>query len=135
MSSKKMINRIKKLEILRSQMIKEMLRIQTMLPGSFNKGFCRCGKMNCWCYGKDKSKGKDKAGHPYKRITWSEKGVGKTKAIPANDVDWIKEVTENYRNFRKKRKEIQRLEENIRRLLDDYRKDIVKKTRKLREYL
>lgn len=120
-----------------SQVLEEMLSIQTMLPGSYNKVYCRCGKTNCWCYAKGggKSKSKDKAGHPFRRITWMEKGVSKTKAIPEKDVDWIKEVTENYRNFRKKRKEIQELEENIRRLLEDYRKHIVKKTRRLREYL
>lgn len=133
MSSKKTIKKIKTLEMLRSQTLEEMLRIQTMLPGSFYKGYCRCGKMNCWCYAKDKSK--DKAGHPYKRITWSEKGVKKSKTIPENDVVWIKGVTANYRNFRKKCKEIQRLEENIRSLIDNYKKDIVQETRKLKQYL
>ena len=134
MSSEK---QIKMLEMLRSQLLKEILSVQTMLPGSFNKVYSKCGKSNCWCYdkGKDKSKTKDKVGHPSKRITWAEKGVPKTKAIPEKDVRWIKSVTENYRNFRKKRKEIQRLEKDIRNLLDDYRKDIVKKTRKLRQYL
>ena len=70
-----------------------------------------------------------------KGTAWTEKGVAKTKAIPEKDVNWIKEVTENYRNFRKKCKEIQRLEKRIRSLLDQYGKDIVKKTRKLRKYL
>jgi hypothetical protein len=149
MSSKKHEKKIKILEKLISQALEEMLRIKTMLPGSYNKVYCRCGKRNCWCYakakGKDKdegkrkskskSKSKDKAGHPFRRITWMEKGVSKTKAIPEKDVDWIKEVTENYRKFRKKRKEIQKLEESIRRLLEDHREHIVKKTRRLREYL
>jgi hypothetical protein len=143
MSSNKMKKKIKTLEKLMSQVLEEMLSTKTMLPGSYNKVYCRCGKRNCWCYakgkgkgkGKSKSKSKDKAGHPFRRITWTEKGVSKTKAIPEKDVDWIKEVTENYRKFRKKRKEIQKLEESIRRLLEDYREHIVKKTRRLREYL
>jgi hypothetical protein len=140
MSSKKNVKKINELIKLISQVLEEMLRIKTMLPGSYNKVYCRCGKRNCWCYakgeGKSKSnKSKDKEGHPYRRITWTEKGVSKTKAIPDKDVDWIKEVTENYRKFRKKRKEIQKLEESIRRLLEDYRNHIVKKTRRLREYL
>jgi hypothetical protein len=147
MSSKKHEKKIKTLEKLISQTLEEMLRIKTMLPGSYNKVYCRCGKRNCWCYAKTKGKGKgkdegkrksnskDKVGHPFRRITWMEKGVSKTKAIPEKDVDWIKEVTENYRKFRKKRKEIQKLEESISRLLEDYRAHIVKKTRKLREYL
>jgi Mg2+ and Co2+ transporter CorA len=143
MSSEKYIKKIKTLEKSISQALEEMLSIKKMLPGSYNKVYCRCGKRNCWCYGeaegkskdKDKDKDKDKAGHPFRRITWMEKGVSKTKAIPEKDVDWIKEVTENYRKFRKKRKEIQKLEENIRRLLEDYRTHIVKKTRRLKEYL
>lgn len=139
MSSEKYIKKIKILEKLISQVLEEMLSIKKMLPGSYNKVYCKCGKRNCWCYGeaegKSKSKDKDKAGHPFRRITWMEKGVSKTKAIPEKDVDWIKEVTENYRKFRKKRKEIQKLEENIRRLLEDYRTHIVKKTRRLKEYL
>jgi Mg2+ and Co2+ transporter CorA len=137
MSSEKYIKKIKILEKLISQALEEMLSIKKMLPGSYNKVYCKCGKRNCWCYGEaeGKSKDKDKAGHPFRRITWMEKGVSKTKAIPEKDVDWIKEVTENYRKFRKKRKEIQKLEENIRRLLEDYRTHIVKKTRRLKEYL
>jgi hypothetical protein len=143
MSSEKYIKNIKILEKSISQALEEMLSIKKMLPGSYNKVYCKCGKRNCWCYGeaegkskdKDKDKDKDKAGHPFRRITWMEKGVSKTKAIPEKDVDWIKEVTENYRKFRKKRKEIQKLEENIRRLLEDYRTHIVKKTRRLKEYL
>lgn len=126
MSSKKQIN---KLEKLKKGILQEILSVQTMFPGSFNKVYGKCGKTNCWCYRKDK------AGHPSKRITWSEKGVGKTKTIPEKDAEWIKSVTENYRNFRKKCREIQRLEEDIRKLLDDYRKDVVNKTRKLRQYL
>ena len=126
MSSKK---QIKKLEKLRNRIIEEIFGIQLMIPGSFNQVYCKCGKKNCWCYGKDK------AGHTFRRIIWTEKGVPKTKAIPQEDVDWIKNVTESYRTFRKKRKEIQRLEDSIRRLLDEYAKDIVKNTRKLREYL
>lgn len=139
MSSKKYIKKIKTLEKSISQTLEEMLSIKKMLPGSYNKVYCRCGKSNCWCYGEakgeGKSKSKDKAGHPFRRITWMEKGVSKTKAIPEKDVDWIKDVTENYRKFRKKRKEIQKLEKNIRRLLEDYRTYIVKKTRRLKEYL
>ena len=125
MSSEKQIIDLEKL---RNSIIEEILRIHSMIPGSFNQVYCKCGKKNCWCYGKDK-------GHTFRRIIWSEKGVPKTKVIPQQDVDWIKDVTESYRTFRKKRKEIQILEDSIRRLLDEYAKDIVKNTRKLREYL
>jgi hypothetical protein len=132
MSSK---NEIKRLEKLKNRILEEILQIPTMLPGSYNQVYCKCGKKNCWCYNRESGSGSDKVAHPFRRITWTEKGVAKTKAIPEKDVNWIKEVTENYRNFRKKCKEIQRLEKRIRSLLDQYGKDIVKKTRKLRKYL
>lgn len=136
MSSK---NEIKELEKLKNRILEQTLQIPTMLPGSYNQVYCKCGKKNCWCYtsgsGSGSGSGRDKVAHPFRRITWTEKGVAKTKAIPEKDVNWIKEVTENYRNFRKKRKEIQRLEKRIRTLLDLYGKDIVKRTRKLRKYL
>lgn len=136
MPSIKYIKKTKTLEKLMGQALDEMLSIKTMLPGSYNKVYCRCGKRNCWCYGEvEGKKDKDKPAHPFRRITWMEKGVSKTKTIPEKDVDWIKQVTENYRKFRKKRKEIQKLQENIRRLLEDYRMHIVKKTRRLKEYL
>lgn len=134
MSSK---NEIKRLEKLKNCILAQILQIPTMLPGSYNQVYCKCGKKKCWCYknGSGSGSGRDKVAHPFRRITWTEKGVAKTKAIPEKDVNWIKEVTENYRNFRKKRKEIQRLEKRIRTLLDLYGKDIVKRTRKLRKYL
>lgn len=135
MSIEKHEKKILVLENSINKILREMLGIKSMLSGSYNKVYCRCGKRNCWCYGKGQGKSKDKVGHPFRRITWTEKGVSKTKAIPEKDVGWIKEMTENYRTFQKKRKEIQRLEENIRQLLEEYRTHIVKKTRKLKEYL
>jgi hypothetical protein len=126
---------IKCLEKLRKRMMEEALQIPSMLPGSYNQVYCKCGKKNCWCYLSANGSRSDKTAHPFRRITWTEKGAHKTKAIPEKDVEWIKEVTENYRKFRKNRKEIQRLEKSIKGLLDQYAKEIVKRTRKLRKYL
>ena len=86
--------RIKNLEKKRSLIMKEILSFRSMIPGAFKIVYCKCGKENCWCY--------QKKGHPFRRITWTENGLSKTKAIPQKDVDWIKEVTGNYRKFRKK---------------------------------
>jgi hypothetical protein len=98
-----------------------------MLPGAFKEVYCKCGKENCWCH--------KQKGHPFRRITWSENGRSKTKAIPAEDVDWIKQVTENYREFRRKCKEIKELQDGLKNLLEEYGKDIIKKSRQLRDYL
>jgi len=120
-------NEIKNIEKKRTQIINELLNFRLMIPGSFKEVYRKCGKRNCWCH--------DKAGHLLRRITWSENGHSKTKAIPEKDIDWIKEATENYREFRKKRKEIQKLDKNFKELLDAYEKGIIKKSRLLRDYL
>jgi hypothetical protein len=91
-----------------------------MFPGAFKEVYCKCGKKNCWCY--------KQKGHPFRRIIWSENGRSKTMTIPAEDVDWIKQVTENYCEFRRKCKEIKELQDGLKTLLDEYGKDILKKS-------
>ena len=89
--------------------------------------YCKCGKQNCWCY--------KKGGHLFRRITWSENGQSKTKAIPEEDINWIKKITGNYREFQKKRKQIKELEGGLRKLLSEYAKAAIEKSRQLRDYL
>lgn len=118
---------IKDLEQKRTLIVKQLLNFRLMIPGSFKEVYRKCGKQNCWC--------RDKAGHLLRRITWSENGHSKTKAIPEKDIDWIQKATGNYREFRKKRKEIQKLDKSLKGLLDAYEKDTIKKSRQLRNYL
>ena len=118
---------IKDLQQKRTLIVKQLLNFRLMIPGSFKEVYRKCGKQNCWC--------RDKAGHLLRRITWSENGHSKTKAIPEKDIDWIQKATRNYREFRKKRKEIQKLDKSIKGLLDAYEKDTIKKSRQLRDYL
>lgn len=98
-----------------------------MIPGAFKMVYRKCGKQNCWCY--------EGGGHSLRRITWTEQGVSRSKAIPERDVDWIESATSNYRKFRGKRREIFELEKTLKALLDDHEKAVVKKSRLLREYL
>ena len=119
---------IKDLQQKRTLIVKQLLNFRLMIPGSFKEVYRKCGKQNCWC--RDKA-----AGHLLRRITWSENGHSKTRAIPEKDIDWIQKATGNYREFRKKRKEIQKLDKSIKGLLDAYEKDTIKKSRQLRDYL
>ncbi len=48
---------------------------------------------------------------------------------------WIKMAIGNYREFRKKHKEIQKLDKSFKELLDAYEKETIKKSRQLRDYL
>ena len=120
---------LKKLENQLIQTLKEMLSFHLMIPGTFKEVYCKCGKKNCWCYNKDKS------GHPFRRITWSDNGYSKTKAIPKKDTHWIITVTDNYRKFRKNRKKLRNLAKRLQELLDEYENDIIKRTRERRDYL
>ena len=119
--------RIKELERQRNRILKQILAIRSMLPGAYKEVYCKCGKPNCWCY--------KKGGHLFRRITWSENGRSKTKAIPEEDISWIKELTENYREFQKKRREIKELEGILKELLSEHARAVIKKSRLLRDYL
>lgn len=121
------LDRIKKLEKQRSQILNQILSIPSMLPGAYKEVHCKCGKPNCWCY--------KSGGHLFRRITWSENGQSKTKAIPEQDVSWIKELTGNYRQFQKKRRQIKELEGALKVLLGEYAGGVIKKNRRLRDYL
>lgn len=121
------LNRIKKLEKQRSRILKQISAFRSMLPGAYREVYCKCGKPNCWCY--------KKGGHLFRRITWSENSRSRTKAIPEKDINWIKELTENYREFQKKRRQIKELEGILNELIGEYAKAVIKKSRRQRDYL
>lgn len=121
------LDRIKDIQKRRNQLLKQMLTYSLMIPGAFKEVYRKCGKYNCWCH--------DQPGHLLRRITWSEQGVSRSKAIPEKDVDWIKSATRNYREFRSKRREIQDLDKSLKVLLDVHEKEVVKKSRLSKDYL
>ena len=118
---------IKQLQKRRNRLIREMLALDLMIPGAFKEVYRKCGKENCWCH--------DGGGHSLRRITWTEQGVSRSKAIPEQDVVWIESATSNYRKFRNKRRQILELDKNLKAVLDAHEKEVVKKSRLLREYL
>jgi hypothetical protein len=120
------LNKIRKLEEKRAGVLDKILSIKLMVPGSYNKVYCKCGKKNCWCHS-----GK---GHPFRRITFSEEGKPKTKSVREENVEWIKKVTQNYRKFREGQKKIRQYEKQLEVLLDRYLKEIIVKTRMKKEY-
>lgn len=99
-----------------------------MLPGCFGVVSVKCGKDYCWCATSDK-------GHLYHRITWTENGKSRTKLIPEDDILWIKEVTQNYRRFRKRRRELKSLQIKLKFDFDKWEARLINKTRKLKTYL
>ena len=120
------LKQIKALEKKRAYALDKMLSANLMAPGSYSKVYCRCGKKNCHCYS-----GK---GHPYSRITFSEDGRSRTKAIHDSNIEWIKKVTENYSAFKEGIKKIKEYDARLLKLLDQHLKEITGQTRKEKEY-
>ena len=120
-------NMIKSISSKIADIIKTILSISDMIPGSYNQVYCKCGKPTCWCYKEDK-------GHPARRITWYENGKYRTKAIPQKDVQWIKFATENYKKYKKNLKILIMLNDNLIEYLKKHSKETIIKTREKREY-
>ena len=110
-----------------TELIERIIQIKAIIPGTYKEVYRKCGKSYCWCAQKEK-------GHPFKRITWSENGKTRTKAIPDEDIAWIKEMTANYKIFRLNRQKLREYEQRIHKLLDKYEEKIVDDTRKTRGY-
>ena len=76
------------------RLVIEMTNVTLMVGASFGIAYRKCGKVNCRC-NSDESKR-----HPVIRINFIENKKSKTRAIPKKDEQWVKQVTDNYRNFR-----------------------------------
>ena len=123
MSTKK----LKKIEKQRSLLLSELQLIGHMIRGTYVETHRKCGKSTCWC-------AKESKGHPSYQISWTRDAKSRSKAIPREDIPWIKEMTGNYRKWRTIRSNIRKLEEELRKLIDKLEDDNIKKTEKLRKY-
>jgi len=121
------LERIKKAENERQELLLKLLIEEKMVRGSFCQIYVKCGKKNCACV-----TGK---GHSHQRMSWHEKGKSFSRAVPHEDYEWIEQMTNNFREYRKTRKEIMNIETTIRNLLDRHEEEILKKTRKKKSYL
>lgn len=69
------------------------------------------------------------------RINYSDNGRSRTKAVKPEDVSWAKEMTENYKRFRKNRQALRALEKKISQAIDDLETKVVDKTARQRNYV
>ena len=116
----------KKLQTLLSgygQLLRQILRHEQMLRGSFHQIYTRCGKGNCWC-------AKAKKGHPHTRLTWSQKGVMITRKVGASEQTAVHKLTNAYKQFSEQRRELAALNQQIQDRLDDYEKALISQTQK-----
>ena len=124
MSSK---TQIRKLERQRQKLIQDLLNTEHMIRGSFGAVTRKCGKPNCWCA--------DGTGHPVNRVTWTDKGRARTKAIPAEDAAWVETMTTHYKRFRKNRQALRALEKRLNSEIDELEAKIADDTNQQKAYL
>jgi hypothetical protein len=122
------VKKLKSVKESRNKIVTELIETRSMLRGSFEINYRRCGKATCWCATSEE-------GHPCNRITGRKDTLGFTITIRKEDVEWIKQVTQAYKRFRKLRQKLRELNEEERLLLNQLEEELVEKTRKLRDYL
>jgi len=109
-----------------SDRILKLSEEKSMIPGAFKTVFVKCGNANCWCA--------NGVGHPFNRITWTENGKSRSKSIPSEDIPWVKEVTKNFRNFRKIKRDLKNLQVKLKLEIDNWEIRLVQRTRKTKDY-
>jgi hypothetical protein len=122
------ISHLNSLERKRAALLQRMLEMALIIPGAYKVVHRKCGKPNCWC----QTEGK---GHPLKRITWTEKGIARSKAVADEDIEWVLLATENYRLFRLAYSELQDVQNQIQETLDKIEWEKIEKTRKEKKWL
>ena len=125
--SSTILRKIRTKEKARYKLVSELLELKEIVRGSFCTIHVKCGTRGCRCQNGQL--------HPHQRMSWREKGRDLSRAVPKEDRAWVKRMTDQYRRFRQLRKEITKIEKEIKQLLDDYEKALVNKTRKGRLYL
>lgn len=123
MSSPHFPKQIRRLSQRASHHLEQLLQIQSLLRGSFHQVYTRCGKSNCWC-------AQSAQGHPHARLSWSEKGQMTTRKVPAQAIERVLELTENYRQFGLWRRERLALQDQIETLLDQYEQRLITRAKK-----
>src|SRR5512146_2272073 len=101
-----------------SRLLRQLLRPQRILRGSFHQVYTRCGKSNCWC-------AKNKKGHPHARLTWSEEGTMMTRKVGASEQKAVIKLADAYKRFCEQRRQLTALELKIQNHLDDYEKALI----------
>ena len=111
-----------------SRLLRQLLRLRSIMRGSFHQVSTRCGKSNCWC-------AKAAQGHVHARVTWSEEGTFITRKVPATEIKHVQKLTKNYRGFRRQRRQLVALESRIQDRLDQYEKALIREVRKPLSFL
>jgi hypothetical protein len=124
--SRELLKKILLLEKAHSRLLSELIEDREMVRGSFCEIHVKCGK-NCRC--------NSGQGHKHKRMSLHENGKKFSRAVPREDYEWIQRMTDNFREYRSKRRQLARIEDEIRELLDQQETKIVDRCKKGKLYL
>lgn len=111
----------------RDILIEDLLSIDRMIKGCYCVSKTKCGKPNCKC-----AKGDE---HRVERLVWREDGRGINRAVPKEDIEWVKEMTDNHNEYKRLRKKLEELDEKIAQQLDTLYTLRVKKSKQGKRYL
>lgn len=125
--SMKILLKMKKAEERRQELLSCLFETKEMVRGTFCEIYVKCGKDNCWC--------KEGKGHLHRRMSIRENGKSHQRAVPKDEHVWIENMTNSYREFRNMRRDVIKLEKQIKSLLDQYEEQIVKKSKRGKAYL
>ena len=123
MSNKILNNFLRK----RDTLIEDLLNIDRMIKGCYCVSKTKCGKPNCKC-----AKGDE---HRVERLVWREDGRGINRAVPKEDVEWVKKMTDNNNEYKRLRKNLEELDEKIAQQLDALYQSRIKKSKRGKGYL
>lgn len=121
------LKKIKENEKQRQRLISHLTNGRPMVKGSFCQIHVKCGKKNCHC-----NTGK---GHSHWRMSLKENGVQFSRAVPAEEYEWVSKTTASYREFKNLRKQLQEIENRCKKLLDLYEGICLKQSKKGKKYL
>ena len=122
MSTAKYRKILRDLQRRQERLIGELLDVPPLLKGTVNKIYTRCGKPSCWC-------ADSPGGHAHIRITWNQNSKTVTRKIPADKLSRVRNLTDNYRNFRSLRRQLSELNIQIKQMLDCYQTALIEDSR------
>jgi transcription initiation factor TFIID subunit TAF12 len=107
-------------ELLQQQqcLVEDLLPVRELLKGSVYDLKTRCGKPSCHCA--------DPVGarHITPVLSWSHQGKTQLRSLAAQDLDRLRRLTQDYRQFRQTRAALVRLQERLLATVDRLEKTL-----------
>jgi len=119
--------KIKELIARQSLLADKLRKINCMLKGVHCVVHTKCGKPNCWCV--------NEKGHRHERISWREANRSCIRAIPNDDIQWVKEMTKNYHSFKKLQTTLVNTQKELNSTIEKLRDEIIGRTKRGKAYL